>query len=142
MVNGKWFPKHPHRKDTLMRPHHKLEAWNKALELVTEVYRTTENFPREERYGLTSQIRRAAVSIPANIAEGAARFSSKEFARFLSNAQGSASELETELIIAHRLRYLDDANFSGLSNQLERIGRLITGLSKHVGGTIVRQARA
>jgi four helix bundle protein len=125
-----------------MRPHHKLEAWNKALELVTDVYRTTENFPREERYGLTSQIRRAAVSIPANIAEGAARFSRGEFARFLSNAQGSASELATELIIVHRLRYLDDATYSRLSNQMDRIGRLITGLSKHVGGTIVRQTRA
>ena len=125
-----------------MRPHHKLEAWNKAVELVTDVYRTTDSFPKEERYGLTSQIRRAAVSIPANIAEGAGRFSSKEFARFLSNAQGSASELETELIIAHRLSYLDDPSFSELSAQLERIGRLITGLSKHVGAAIARQARA
>src|SRR5689334_11070210 len=135
MVNG--FPKHPHRKDTLMRPHHKLEAWNKTLVLVTEVCRITANFPRQERYGLTSQIRRAAVSTPANIEEGAARFFSKEFARFLSNAQSSASELETELIIAHRLRYLDDAHFSGLSTPWELIGRLITGLSKHIGGTIV-----
>jgi four helix bundle protein len=123
-----------------MRPHHKLEAWNQAVELVTDVYRKTDSFPKEERYGLTSQIRRAAVSIPANIAEGAARFSSKEFARFLSNAQGSASELETELLIAHRLGYLDETNFSQLIYQLERIGRLITGLSKHVGGTIGRQA--
>ena len=125
-----------------MRPHHKLEAWNKSLELVTDIYRTTEGFPKEERYGLTSQVRRAAVSIPANIAEGAARFSSTEFTRFLSNAQGSASELETELLIAHRLGYLDEASFSKLINQLERIGRLITGLSKHVGGTIAHQARA
>ena len=123
-----------------MRPHHKLEAWNQAVELVTEVYRKTDSFPKEERYGLTSQIRRAAVSIPANIAEGAARFSSREFARFLSNAQGSASELETELLIAHRLGYLDETNFSDLISQLERIGRLITGLSKHVGSTIARQA--
>ena len=124
-----------------MRPHHKLEAWNQAVELVTQIYRRTDNFPKEERYGLTSQIRRAAVSIPANIAEGAARFSSREFARFLSNAQGSASELETELLIAYRLGYLDETNFSDLTSQLERIGRLITGLSKHVGGTIARQAR-
>ena len=123
-----------------MRPHHKLEAWNQAVELVTEVYRKTDSFPKEERYGLTSQIRRAAVSIPANIAEGAARFSSKEFARFLSNAQGSASELETELLIAHRLGYLDETNFSRLISQLERIGRLITGLSKHVGVTIASQS--
>ena len=123
-----------------MRPHHKLEAWNQAVELVTEVYRKTDSFPKEERYGLTSQIRRAAVSIPANIAEGAARFSSKEFARFLSNAQGSASELETELLIAHRLGYLDETNFSRLISQLERIGRLITGLSKHVGVRIASQS--
>ena len=123
-----------------MRPHHKLEAWNQAVELVTEVYQKTESFPKEERYGLNSQIRRAAVSIPANIAEGAARFSSKEFARFLSNAQGSASELETELLIAQRLGYLDETNFSRLISQLERIGRLITGLSKRVGVTIARQS--
>jgi len=118
-----------------MRPHHKLEAWNKALELVTDVYKQTEAFPKEERYGLTSQIRRAAVSIPANIAEGAARFSQREFAHFLSNAQGSASELETELIISHRLGYLDERSFSQLIEQLERIGRLITGLSKSVSQT-------
>ena len=121
-----------------MRPHQKLEAWNKALELVTDIYKRTERFPKEERYGLTSQIRRAAVSIPANIAEGAGRHSSKEFAHFLSNAQGSASELETELIISNRLGYLDETSFSQLIVQLERIGRLITGLSKHVGGKIVR----
>ena len=114
------------------------EAWNKAVELVTDIYKTTERFPKEERYGLTSQIRRAAVSIPANIAEGAGRYSSKEFTHFLSNAQGSASELETELIISNRLGYLDETSFSQLIAQLERIGRLITGLSKHVGGKIVR----
>jgi four helix bundle protein len=115
-----------------MRPHHRLEAWSKSVDLVTEVYKETEQFPKEERYGLTSQIRRAAVSIPANIAEGAGRHSKKEFAYFLSNAQGSASELETELIIAHRLGYLDEATFSRLISELERIGRLITGLSRHV----------
>jgi four helix bundle protein len=115
-----------------MRPHQKLQAWSQAVELVTRIYRSTERFPREERYGLTSQIRRAAVSIPANIAEGAGRRSHKEFAYFLSNAQGSASELETELIIANRLGYLDEATFGQLIFDLERIGRLITGLSRHV----------
>jgi len=137
MVNGfhqTWIS----RKENLMRPHHKPEAWLKAVELVTDIYKKTESFPKEERYGLTSQIRRAAVSIPANIAEGAGRYSSKEFAHFLSNAQGSASELETELIISNRLGYLDETSFSQLIAQLERIGRLITGLSKHVGGKIVR----
>ena len=115
-----------------MRPHQKLEAWSKAIELVTDVYKSSERFPKEERYGLTSQIRRAAVSIPANLAEGAGRRSQKEFAYFLSNSQGSASELETELIIANRLGYLDEATFAKLIAQLERIGRLITGLVRHI----------
>jgi len=115
-----------------MRPHQRLEAWIRALELVTEVYKTTEDFPKEERYGLTSQIRRAAVSIPANIAEGAGRHSKKEFAHFLSNSQGSASELETELIIANRLGYLDETSFTKMSVRLERLGRLVTGLRRHV----------
>ena len=116
-----------------MRPHQKLEAWAKGIELVIAIYKNSEHFPKEERYGLTSQIRRAAVSIPANIAEGAGRHSRKEFAHFLSNSQGSASELETELIIANRLGYLDEASFALLIHELDRIGRLITGLVRHLG---------
>ena len=115
-----------------MRPHEKLEAWSRAMDFVVEVYRATESFPKEERFGLTSQPRRAAVSVPANIAEGAGRQSSKEFIHFLSNAQGSASELETELIIAHRLGYLSDDSFTNLRGTLEHVGRLITGLSQHL----------
>jgi four helix bundle protein len=115
-----------------MRPHQKLDAWSKSVHLVVEVYKATKNFPKEETYGLTSQIRRAAISVPANIAEGAARYSQKEFAYFVSNAQGSASELETELIIAHRLGYISEALFSQLITDLERIGRLITGLTKRI----------
>ena len=116
-----------------MRPHQKLEAWAKGIELVLAIYKNSEHFPREERYGLTSQIRRAAASIPANIAEGAGRHSRKEFAHFLSNSQGSASELETELIIANRLGYLDEASFRVLIHELDRIGRLISGLVRHLG---------
>ncbi len=115
-----------------MRPHEKLEAWSKAVEFVVDIYKVTEAFPKEERFGLTSQIRRAAVSVPANIAEGAGRRSEKEFIHFLSNAQGSASELETELYIAHRLGFLSEGNFTDLRATLERIGRLITGLSQHL----------
>jgi len=131
MVNGLIDPT---RKVTLMRPHQKLDAWKQAINLVVDVYKATESFPKEERYGLTSQIRRAAVSIPANIAEGAGRYSNREFAHFLSNAQGSASELETELLISNRLGYLDERAYSNLITPLDRIGRLITGLSKHVEG--------
>ena len=115
-----------------MRPHQNLEAWIKSIELVTDVYRDTEHFPREERYGLTSQIRRAAISIPANIAEGARRFSKREFAHFLSNSQGSASELETELLIAHRLGYLNEPSLAQRVAQVERTGRLLTGLRRHL----------
>ena len=114
-----------------MRPHEKLDVWNKAIDFVV-VYKATESFPKEERFGLTSQIRRAAVSIPANIAEGAARQSTKEFAHFLSNAQGSASELERELLIAHRLGYLDKDVHPEMRATLDSIGRMIVGLSEHL----------
>ncbi|HEX8355127.1 MAG TPA: four helix bundle protein [Pyrinomonadaceae bacterium] len=115
-----------------MRPHEKLETWSLAMDFVIDTYRATDAFPKEEKFGLTSQIRRAAVSVPANIAEGAARNSEKEFIHFLSNAQGSASELDTELIIAHRLGYMTDEKFAELQVKLEKIGRLITGLSQYL----------
>lgn len=115
-----------------MRPHEKLQTWIESVDLVLNIYKATEHFPKEEKFGLTSQIRRAAVSIPANIAEGAARNSSKEFAYFVSIAQGSASELETELIIAYRLGYLSETLFSKLIADLERIGRMITGLTRRL----------
>jgi four helix bundle protein len=101
-----------------MRPHEKLDAWSLAMNFVVEVYRVTETFPKEEKFGLTSQIRRAAVSVPANIAEGAARQSDKEFIHFLSNAQGSASELDTELIIVHRLGYISEGRLIELRAML------------------------
>jgi four helix bundle protein len=115
-----------------MRPHEKLDAWNKAVNFVVAVYKVTENFPKEEKFGLTSQVRRAAVSVPANIAEGAGRNSSKEFMHFLSNAQGSASEVDTELLIAHRLGYLNNDDYLEPRAALDNIGRMITGLSQHL----------
>src|SRR5438105_13752859 len=115
-----------------MRPHERLDVWSKAIDLVMSIYRATESFPKEERYGLTSQIRRAAVSIPANIAEGAARDSQKEFTHFLSNAQRSASELETEILIAHKLGYLAETNHRELRTSLDSIGRMLVGLSKSI----------
>jgi four helix bundle protein len=115
-----------------MRPHENLDAWAKAVDFVVTVYKITEPFPREEKFGLTSQIRRAAVSVPANIVEGAARKSPKEFLHFLSNAQGSASEVETELLIAHRLGYLESGEYRKLCSSLSDIGRMLTGLSQHL----------
>ena len=115
-----------------MRPHERLEVWSKAVDFVVTVYKATESFPKEEKFGLTSQIRRAAVSVPANLAEGAARQSNKEFIHSLSNAQGSASELETELLIACRLGYLNTESHAELRAVLDSIGRMIIGLSQHL----------
>jgi four helix bundle protein len=117
-----------------MRPHESLDVWTRAVDFVVTVYRSTEPFPKEEKFGLTSQIRRAAVSVPANIAEGAARTSSKEFIYFLSNAQGSASEVETELLIAHRLGYLNERDYFRLRAALDDIGKMLTGLRQYLKG--------
>jgi len=115
-----------------MRPHERLDAWAKSVDFVVAIYKLTETFPKEEKFGLTSQLRRAAVSIPSNIAEGAARKSTKEFLHFLSNAQGSASEVETELLIAHRLGYLQKETYAKLRASLDDIGRMLTGLTQHL----------
>ena len=115
-----------------MRPHEKLSLWKRAVEFVVKLYKVTSHFPTEEKFGLTSQIRRAAVSVPANIAEGAGRQSNKEFLHFLSNAQGSASELSTELVIANQLGYLTAKEYSEVMSELDDIGRMIFGLTKTV----------
>ena len=115
-----------------MRPHERLDVWKKAIEFVIAVYNATDHFPKEERFGLTSQLRRAAVSIPANIAEGAGRKWLREFAHFLSTSQGSASEVDTELLIAHRLGYLDNSKYLELCGSLDEIGRMLTGLCHHL----------
>jgi four helix bundle protein len=89
----------------LEKPHKKLNVWHKSIDLVQKIYELTETFPKIENYGITNQIRRAAVSIPANIAEGAARQTKKEFIQFLHVAQGSLSELDTHLEISIKLQY-------------------------------------
>ena len=114
------------------KPHKKLEAWKQSMDLVIEVYRVTESFPGQETYGLTNQIRRAAVSIPSNIAEGAARQTKKEFINYLHMAQGSLSELDTQIELARRLGYLDDDNWKSLDQRMERIDKMITGLIRHL----------
>jgi four helix bundle protein len=115
-----------------MRPHEKLDVWKKSIDFVVALYKATEVFPKDEKFGLTSQLRRAAVSIPANIAEGAARRSDKEFVHFLSNSQGSTSEVETELLIARKLAYCSETDYLSLRSSLDEIGRMITGLAQHL----------
>jgi four helix bundle protein len=105
-----------------------LVAWRKAMDLVTEIYHATQLFPRDELYGLTNQLRRAAVSVPSNIAEGQARFSSKEFCHFLSLARGSRVEIETQLLIAQNLGYLSDRQSRPLFEQAAEMGRILNGL--------------
>ena len=112
------------------RPHYKLEAWKEAMALVSAIYRVTQGFPKDEIFGLTSQLCRAAVSVPCNIAEGAARHGSKKFAQFLNIAIGSISEIETQLLIAVDLGYLsEDATVFAL---LEQVSKLVNGLWKSV----------
>ena len=103
-----------------------LVVWQKAVAFVTEVYRATQSFPTDERFGLTSQIRRAAVSIPSNIAEGQGRLTRGEFRQFLGHAKGSLCEVETQLIIAQNLGYLSDPQ--SLLAQLHEVARLLNGL--------------
>ncbi|MDD4202144.1 MAG: four helix bundle protein [Candidatus Omnitrophica bacterium] len=111
-----------------MRTHKDLKVWNKAIEYVTRLYKCTSIFPKEELYGLTTQIRRASVSVPSNIAEGAARTSNKEFMHFLFIAIGSLSELETQLIIAKNLGYINEALFDEIVSENEELAKMIHGL--------------
>ena len=112
------------------RGHYKLEAWKLSMELVQNVYKLTRTFPKEEIFGLTSQMRRAAVSIPSNIAEGAARTGEREFAQFLNIARGSLSELETQLLIATGLGYINKND--PVFELVDLVSRLITGLHKSI----------
>ncbi|HEX5504766.1 MAG TPA: four helix bundle protein [Thermomicrobiales bacterium] len=111
-----------------------LLVWQKAVDLVEEVYLATRAWPREELYGLTNQVRRAVVSVPANIAEGQGRNSRAEFMQFLAVARGSLHEVETHLVIARRLQYLPVPAYDALIWRTTEVARLISGLSKHLRG--------
>ena len=105
-----------------------LIAWQRAIALVTDIYKMSSSFPRDEMYGLTSQLRRAAVSVPTSIAEGQGRASSGEFIQFLGHARGSLFELETQVIVAHNLTYLSDAQCEALTAKISELGRILNGL--------------
>ena len=107
-----------------------LKVWKRAMDLVIESYRIVKFFPKQELYGLTNQLQRAAVSIPANIAEGHARNYTKEFLRHLSIAKGSLAELETHIQIAHLLKYIEIEELSGFMNKTDELSRMLTGLDK------------
>ena len=113
-----------------MKSHKDLIVWQKSMDHVAAIYVATKAFPNEELFGIVSQMRRAAVSIPSNIAEGYGRLYDKETVKFLSNALGSASELETQLIISKDLGYLLIEDFQKLINQIEEIIRMLSALIK------------
>lgn len=110
-----------------IRNYRDLLAWQKAMDLVEEVYRDTRVFPKEEMYGLTAQMRRAAVSVPSNVAEGQGRRSDGAFSQHLSIAHGSLRELETQVLVAGRLGYLDAVRVEALMAKASEVGRLVTG---------------
>ena len=113
-----------------LRSYQELIGWKKGIELVTDVYRLTQKFPKQEIYGLTSQIRRAAVSIPSNIAEGQGRMSRGEFKQFLGHARGSVFELESQVLIARNLAYLNLEEGEFLLERIAELGRVLNGLLK------------
>ncbi len=108
-----------------MHNYKKLTVWNKAIDFATKIYVVTKDFPEDELYGLTSQLRRAAVSISSNIAEGAGRNSDKEFRHFLNITFGSCSEIETQLIISNKLGYISKDEFSFLCKEVTDIQKII-----------------
>ena len=109
-----------------------LKVWQSGMDLAERVYAFTRGFPKEERYGLSSQMQRAAVSVPANIAEGHAQGSTRAYLRHLGISMGSLAELETQLLLAHRLRYLKDEQLQGVSGLLNEVGRMLRGLQKSI----------
>ncbi len=119
-----------------MKDFHKLDVWQKAHFLTLEVYKQTVSFPREEIYGLTNQIRRAAVSIPANISEGCGREGEPELARFLQIAMGSVSELSYELELARDLGYLTTERYLNLADNLQEIGKMLNTLIQRIRSSI------
>ena len=112
-----------------VKTHKDLDIWKRGIEFVEAVYKVTTNFPKEETYGLVSQIRRAGISYPSNIAEGAARFSKKEFIQFLYISLGSLSEVETQLIIAEKLGYLKEGK---LFREIEVLRRMTLNFIRYL----------
>ncbi|MBR6604482.1 MAG: four helix bundle protein [Prevotella sp.] len=116
-----------------MNSHKDLKVWQKSMEFVAVVYTMTKGFPKEEQFGIVSQMRRAAISIPSNIAEGYGRVYGKETIKFLSNALGSAVELETQIILSKDLGFISIDCLQQLSSQIEEIIRMLSALIKSIG---------
>lgn len=111
-----------------------LIAWQQGMELVALIYDATERFPSHEQFGLTSQLRRAAVSVPSNIAEGKAHYSNRDFVRFLRHARESLAEIETQVLIAEQRKYFPLQKTTQLNQKLDELGRILSGLINSLKG--------
>ena len=120
-----------------IRSYKDLIVWQKAVLLVTDIYSTTKQFPTDERYGIVSQLNRAAVSVPANIAEGWGRKSSKNYLQFLRTSRGSLMEIETLLVISKNLNFLNSESYAQLSGKVEEVGKILHGLIKSINEKIL-----
>ena len=112
----------------MIQSHKDLIVWQKGVDLVLSIYKLTKDFPKEEIYGITSQIRRAAISIPSNIAEGRSRGTRKDFAQFLRIAFGSGAELETQLLIAKKLSFGQEIGYNKVADQLDEVMRMLNAM--------------
>jgi four helix bundle protein len=115
-----------------MKDFRQLKVWEKAHQLTLDIYKASDAFPKEERYGLISQIRRSSMSIPTNIAEGCGRFTDPDFARFLQVAMGSASETEYQLILSHDLEFVSREEFEKLSREVQDVKRMLGSLLRTI----------
>jgi four helix bundle protein len=115
-------------REVVEKPHKKLKAWQLAMDIVIDIYKITARFPADEKFGLVSQMRRSGVSVPSNIAEGAGRNTKKEFVNFLHIAQGSLSELDTQLELARRLEFVDKITWKKLDDKLIEEDKVLSGL--------------
>jgi len=122
----------PQSTRTRITSYRDLDVWQLAMDIVIEIYRVTAAFPAEEKFGLTAQLRRAAVSIPSNIAEGYNRLGGAEFRRFVSIARGSVAEVETQVAVAMALGFTDDEEIKSLSSQLDRLSKMLFGLHRRL----------
>lgn len=121
------------------RSHKDLDVWKKSVRLVVDLYKLTKRFPADERFGLTAQIRRASTSVPANIAEGWGRGSTKEYIHFLKIARGSLVELDTHLIVSKELGYVDRIESGQIENSISDVGKMLNRLIKALDGKLQAQ---
>lgn len=116
----------------MAKTYENLDAWKRAVDLAVKIYEITRDFPKEEIYGITSQIRRAVISISSNLAEGAGRPSKKEFNRFVDMSMGSLNETESLLIVSCKLGFIEKQPFHEIKSQIEELGRILNGLKKYL----------